>query len=76
MTMSGRQPTVERVESVSSGERVRDYDELDENAQTALVKLVNETRPDDGEFVAKLTGDLVRFTGYYRVRRVDSTASD
>lgn len=76
MAKKGGRVTVERVESVPSDARVRDYDELGECAQTALWRLVAGDRPREVEDVSELEDGLVRFTDYYRVEYVESCAAD
>ena len=68
-----RHLTARKVEEVTGRETVSDYDELPEDQQEAVRRLVagepvsDRVRPDS---------DVVRFTGYYRIDSATRQASD
>lgn len=64
--------TATRVDDVSQVGRVHDYDELSEEAQHALYRLVAGETVDGDE----LDGTVVRFTDYYRIEAAGQQASD
>ncbi|MES3161394.1 MAG: hypothetical protein PPP55_07455 [Halorubrum sp.] len=63
----GRRMRLRRTGTVPSDARVRDYDELSDDAQSTVVELAGGpwTAPEPGELD---DGDVVRFTEYYLVR--------
>ncbi|WP_340099643.1 hypothetical protein [Salinibaculum salinum] len=68
-----RQLTAQQVDEVPQTATVSDYDELLEDEQAAVRRLV------DGESVTgstSLDSDVVRFTGYYRIESRGAQASD
>ena len=68
-----RHLTAQELDEVPQTATVSDYDELPEDEQTAIRRLV------DGESVERgssLDRDVVRFTGYYRIDSWGAQASD
>lgn len=69
--------TVKRVDSIPGGACVCHYDELDKRAKECLPRLVRNGMATtiESEIARELLQyDVIKFTEYYRVVRVDSPA--
>lgn len=71
MSVTAFRHRLREVSDVSADEPVVDFDQLEWPVQRALLRRLNDRPVESEELLAEHSGEVVRFTTYYRIPEED-----